>query len=95
VGIELAYTSLDTVRGAFLLFYKGVSMSKREVEVVESVVRGFIKGGVTPKELFVGIHNAFFKGELLEECNIGCTDKQFTEMFGHFEALTKIAKKLN
>ena len=70
-------------------------MSKREVEVVESVVRGFIKGGVTPHEFFVGIHNAFCHGEILEQCDIECSDKQLGKLFKHFDALIEIAEEFD
>lgn len=71
-------------------------MSNRDlaVNVAENVVRGLIKSGVTPQELFVGIHNAFCHGEIFEECDIECSDGQLGELFEHIDALSKIAKKL-
>jgi len=63
-------------------------------DVVENIVRGVLKAGVTPQALFVGIHNAFCHGEIFEECGIECSDKQLGELFEHIDALSKIAKKL-
>jgi hypothetical protein len=69
-------------------------MPSRNVDIAENTIRGMLVGGITPKEFFSGLHNAFFQGSILEECNIEFTDKQLGGLFEHFDALSEIAKKL-
>jgi len=67
---------------------------KKKLSVVENVLIGMLKGGVTPYELINGINNAFEYGSFLEECGFECSDKQVKDMYRHIDALLKITKEL-
>jgi hypothetical protein len=69
-------------------------MARMNVDIVENVVRGLLRGGISPRELFSGIHNAFAHGEILEEIGVEISDKHLEEFFEHIDKIGKIMKKL-
>ena len=65
-----------------------------KADLVTKVMEGLINGGITPTEFFVGLHNTFYHGAILEENGYVCSGKQLEDLFAHFEALNSIAKKI-
>lgn len=72
-----------------------VTQRQQDVDLVDEVVKGLLRGGISPRTLFVGIHNAFVHGEILKEADVEFTDKQLEKLFEHFDDLIAVAKKMH
>ena len=67
------------------------------VGVTTDVVKGLLKGHGSLKAFFVGLHNAFVHGEILEEMDYEDYDENTVDellggLFEHFEGLVALAK---
>ena len=62
--------------------------------VAEKMIRCILSSGVSPRDFFVGLHNAFFHEDILVENDVEFTDEQLGGLFDHFDGLGKIAKSL-
>lgn len=63
-------------------------------EFVETLVRSLVKTGSTPRQIMVGIHNAFYHGELLTGAEQCFTDEQLGRIFEHIIALQTVLKEI-
>lgn len=64
------------------------------VDLCESMVRGIIKGGVSPNELLVGMHNAFVHGELFGEADLECSEESLGKLFNGLDIAIEAAKEI-
>lgn len=68
-----------------------------KVNAVEGAIRGLISKNsqITPQQFFIGLHNAFAHGDILNDADFSVTDEQLSAMFDHFDALSKISENID
>lgn len=70
-------------------------VSAQTIDMIEEVIRGFIKSGATPSEFVIAISNAFCHGDIIaEDYNLGKNDKYLQKFHDGIDKMLAAAEKM-
>lgn len=63
-------------------------------DVVEGMIQGIVMAGMSPREIMVGISNAFVHGECLEKIGLTVPEESLKKLFEGFELSIQAMKEI-
>ena len=70
------------------------ALYQNNIKIVEQLVRSLFVADVSPKEFFIGLHNAFVHGKVFELAGLNCNDQTLNKMFTNLNNLVNISTQI-
>jgi hypothetical protein len=64
-------------------------------EIVEHTIKGMVKGGMTPYDIFLGIHHAMTHGDLIEENGFNISDADLKMFYSHLDPICQLMEEIS
>jgi hypothetical protein len=63
-------------------------------DFVESTIRGWIKGGITPSDILIGLNNACVHGEIMNEAGLDVTETNLAQFYAGLDVSLAASKTM-
>lgn len=70
-------------------------MINEKIQLTEEVIKGILRGQVTPEEFVIALNNVFVHGDILEETDVEFIDESLGQLYKGIDLMRKAAERMH